>query len=139
MSFEDGLSPLARGNRTLLLAVHSRWGPIPARTGQPPSRCRAESRKGAYPRSHGATKKDGGGWAMESGLSPLARGNPPRGIRPHYIEGPIPARTGQPSPVPWRSAFGGAYPRSHGATGVNISDELVDYGLSPLARGNRPG
>ncbi len=35
MSFEDGLSPLARGNRTLLLAVHSRWGPIPARTGQP--------------------------------------------------------------------------------------------------------
>ena len=73
---------------------------------------------------------------MESGLSPLARGNPPRGIRPHYIEGPIPARTGQPSPVPWRSAFGGAYPRSHGATGVNISDELVDYGLSPLARGN---
>ena len=82
MSFEDGLSPLARGNRTLLLAVHSRWGPIPARTGQPPSRCRAESRKGAYPRSHGATGAHWHGGGGAGGLSPLARGNLLQGLQP---------------------------------------------------------
>ena len=51
--------------------------------------------------------------------------------------GPIPARTGQPCVSPRTGSHRGAYPRSHGATGVMPVTPLTATGLSPLARGNR--
>ncbi len=72
------------------------------------------------------------------GLSPLARGNPLDARQPLGACGPIPARTGQPSPPVPPSAAPRAYPRSHGATGWASFFNAAVKGLSPLARGN-PG
>ncbi len=73
------------------------------------------------------------------GLSPLARGNPFTFFFAGVIEGPIPARTGQPFVLGYALQHKRAYPRSHGATSPRpFLGEGVE-GLSPLARGNRHG
>ena len=131
-----GLSPLARGNRHAPSRPDAGVGPIPARTGQPPRAAPRSPLAGAYPRSHGATQ--GSAFADETtqGLSPLARGNPPR---PPALGGrwrPIPARTGQPNWSAHRSRPARAYPRSHGATARQCARQPAPRGLSPLARGN---
>ena len=113
-----GLSPLARGNPCQLPGLAQRFGPIPARTGQPLAGPFCGGRCWAYPRSHGATSPVATKLAAPMGLSPLARGNLPSRIRHKTRAGPIPARTGQPrSPIllGWRRW---AYPRSHGATAM---------------------
>ena len=113
-----GLSPLARGNpedRTRLLCD---WGPIPACAGQPPRL---------------------GSWIYSGlGLSPLARGNPIEHGRIGQGLGPIPACAGQPKAS---AAPGGgirAYPRLRGATPITSTAAGAYQGLSPLARGNLP-
>ena len=99
-----GLSPLARGNLPQHRQRAAPAGPIPARAGQPERLPHVLEGHGAYPRSRGAT---GGSKSLSdaaSGLSPLARGNPWRGLRLHGPAGPIPARAGQPHRRPrlWR-------------------------------------
>ncbi len=111
-----GLSPLARGNRQGCQALPSPQGPIPARTGQPGTPPDSHRQRGAYPRSHGATKYYGSDKDGQEGLSPLARGNLIEDAARCGSGGPIPARTGQPRVSNKRRALWWAYPRSHGAT-----------------------
>ena len=154
-----GLSPLARGNRNELGQGGRRRGPIPARAGQPLLLRRQTHPQRAYPRSRGATCALPDCSIAASGLSPLARGNRVGLDQVAGLEGPIPARAGQPrlavapNSSPWayprsrgatacrRSSprCSRAYPRSRGAT-VADSDTLCSLkGLSPLARGNLAG
>ena len=93
----------------------------------------------AYPRSHGATGKAFPYPADAGGLSPLARGNRLAHLLIHADDGPIPARTGQPTQTPTRRYMPRAYPRSHGATPRLPTDPVDVMGLSPLARGNLVG
>ena len=137
MAGNQGLSPLARGNLLIAPSAGLVLGPIPARTGQPGVVVHIPDRHTAYPRSHGATL---GLWltaTQHQGLSPLARGNPQHPFKLRGIQGPIPARTGQPGQVPSLAGLWGAYPRSHGATVSKEQKDWIAYGLSPLARGNQ--
>ena len=156
MNSDQGLSPLARGNRILRLLLGSAAGPIPARAGQPLGRTRRSAALGAYPRSRGATTLDCAQGVAVAGLSPLARGNLDRAAVAGSRLGPIPARAGQPlrlllgccirrayprsrgATCAWcpRSAATRAYPRSRGATDSGQQGINCAVGLSPLARGN---
>ena len=73
-------------------------------------------------------------WA--GGLSPLARGNRLTVRAPEAVQGPIPARAGQPSSCVSLLAGQRAYPRSRGATATAPHGHPATGGLSPLARGN---
>ena len=116
-----GLSPLARGNLRSDSARRARFGPIPARAGQPRSWRRCGKKPGAYPRSRGATLLQRSEPRLGGGLSPLARGNHRVGRLHKHAHGPIPARAGQPG---WRGArlrCSRAYPRSRGATAARAA------------------
>ena len=91
-----GLSPLARGNLEQAGVLTDALGPIPARAGQPARMPLIASLMRAYPRSRGATHFCSADSPAQSGLSPLARGNPLSTGRELVILGPIPARAGQP-------------------------------------------
>ena len=131
-----GLSPLARGNRADLLRPADPRGPIPARAGQPAPGRRWRGRKGAYPRSRGATQVGSPIPVEVLGLSPLARGNLVRAVDRAAQLGPIPARAGQPRPSCAARRQSRAYPRSRGATPLGWRMRRWPSGLSPLARGN---
>ena len=92
----NGLSPLARGNRRDLFLMRTWNGPIPARAGEPSWRWCAQINEKAYPRSRGGTVEGGACGGFVEGLSPLARGNLHLlgVVRP--LDGPIPARAGEP-------------------------------------------
>ena len=134
---KQGLSPLARGHRTLLARHGDEAGTIPARAGPPPPTPTTRSPTRDYPRSRGATTTDVTICGCYLGLSPLARGHPlVAGVVVVY-SGTIPARAGPPS---W--AVGGGmwcwdYPRSRGATGPRNFVGWGPTGLSPVARGHR--
>ncbi len=136
---QQGLSPLTRGNRFLLVAVALPGGPIPAHAGQPRPARRCGTALRAYPRSRGATRPAASACQAERGLSPLTRGNHRQARHHGRRRRPIPAHAGQPFSriAPRRSTR--AYPRSRGATNFPVSIALVDQGLSPLTRGNRRG
>ena len=133
---EQGLSPLARGNPAQTPRLFAPAGPIPARTGQPIPNSPVGVGQRAYPRSHGATRIGALLHLAVEGLSPLARGNLNFKPVPDDAYGPIPARTGQPGVARYGAARYGAYPRSHGATGLGDVLGSGGQGLSPLARGN---
>ena len=132
-----GLSPLARGNLRRPRWNLPRTGPIPARAGQPILYRITNKTSGAYPRSRGATGSGTNAMSLESGLSPLARGNLSRSVGESNRLGPIPARAGQPSRQSGRRPGIWAYPRSRGATCTLRIARVQERGLSPLARGNR--
>ena len=131
-----GLSPLTRGNRLKHKPAATDVGPIPAHAGEPKIAMSVSQRKRAYPRSRGGTE----GASMDDeeipGLSPLTRGNPHQRIGHVPVSGPIPAHAGEPTmgrqtyPVPR------AYPRSRGGTEARKDADRIDWGLSPLTRGN---
>ena len=133
----QGLSPLARGNRSNTARIIRGIGPIPARTGQPPRSGGAKRPVRAYPRSHGATLTAREQIGGVEGLSPLARGNRFCFMSSLPCVGPIPARTGQPIASLMALSMMGAYPRSHGATRPSWMLYTCVPGLSPLARGNQ--
>ena len=54
-SSPSGLSPLARGNPYLNLALAMSAGPIPARAGEPVASVAVQGLPRAYPRSRGGT------------------------------------------------------------------------------------
>ena len=132
-----GLSPLARGNRTGCAARVYRWGPIPARAGQPLALDFFDGVPGAYPRSRGATPTMVTPITLSLGLSPLARGNRLASPPGFCLTGPIPARAGQPQSSEPLNTLKRAYPRSRGATSRVTRSLCRCLGLSPLARGNR--
>ncbi len=133
-----GLSPLARGNPLSPPFFPDVAGPIPARAGQPTSPRCSPPAWWAYPRSRGATPSSTARQSPRIGLSPLARGNPHNDRILDAGRGPIPARAGQPSFAIQIAGLRRAYPRSRGATSTLASSAVLDTGLSPLARGNRP-
>ena len=125
--------------RRAALVIQDRFhGPIPARAGQPPPIGCNTCAPRAYPRSRGATCLIPRNSSIESGLSPLARGNRLCARVLTAVMGPIPARAGQPGVCEYRPRFGRAYPRSRGATLVKPIWGRQTTGLSPLARGNLP-
>ena len=133
---EKGLSPLARGNLNSRPLQHANHGPIPARAGEPPTRTSRRSDHRAYPRSRGGTTAATALRRPGSGLSPLARGNLEAWHFPGRVQGPIPARAGEPPPPVRLNGYSGAYPRSRGGTARPIAQMSLSLGLSPLARGN---
>ena len=134
-----GLSPLARGNLSVDQGGPERQGPIPARAGEPPVFTLITSGFGAYPRSRGGTHSFAASSAAFLGLSPLARGNPDINVTAGNVDGPIPARAGEPWTMGWSGGRHWAYPRSRGGTNVGASHGRERWGLSPLARGNLSG
>ncbi len=74
---------------------------------------------------------------MSSGLSPLARGNQRYRLESGQLQGPIPARAGQPVVDGGARHAERAYPRSRGATLLTAKSRAMPLGLSPLARGNQ--
>ena len=132
-----GLSPRARGNRSLCSAKSPSKGSIPAGAGEP-------ARVQTYE-------------APIEGLSPRARGNPRQRIRADFRDRSIPAGAGEPSragaPGPAAEVYprgrGGTlyeylagdgsqvYPRGRGGTRFWCRAGLNPSGLSPRARGNR--
>ena len=95
----SGLSPLARGNHLIGSSGTGDKGPIPARAGEPALiTCRTRC-PGAYPRSRGGTTAQTANGRRNRGLSPLARGNRNESWSPVVMQGPIPARAGEPIPI----------------------------------------
>ena len=139
MGASGGLSPLARGNLEEGNFEHGRLGPIPARAGEPPAVVMIHSRDWAYPRWRGGTAKPWPPWTPGQGLSPLARGNLQLQHQEGQAGGPIPARAGEPENSVAERRLSRAYPRSRGGTGFWAVLGHCGGGLSPLARGNRPG
>ncbi len=72
----------------------------------------------------------------ERGLSPLARGNHDEQGDGAWLQGPIPARAGEPLGDVHSTLLQRAYPRSRGGTVSRNSKLVCQPGLSPLARGN---
>ena len=91
-------------------------GPIPARAGEPMSITLITGVPGAYPRSRGGTPFAGRVLERVAGLSPLARGNPITETVDGAIQGPIPARAGEPLHDLVTLDAMRAYPRSRGGT-----------------------
>ena len=131
-----GLSPLARGNHGVPGMTAKPPGPIPARAGEPKARRDHVRHPGAYPRSRGGTGKASSGHVHPVGLSPLARGNLTRYQVAPGMQGPIPARAGEPQPQTRLQRPPRAYPRSRGGTARAVQPDGGAHGLSPLARGN---
>ena len=99
-----GLSPLARGNQGGDAAHVRNCGPIPARAGEPVALSSISSSDRAYPRSRGGTPMSVISKARVWGLSPLARGSQQITDVLVPLQGPIPARAGEPF---WRLASAG--------------------------------
>ncbi len=133
-----GLSPLARGNHTRKSELLDTSRPIPARAGESKTTSMILVFNRAYPRSRGGILQRQYQQRLEQGLSPLARGNPDDPIKRFPESGPIPARAGESIPSETPNCSTRAYPRSRGGIFFNRRWNNIIYGLSPLARGNRP-
>ena len=73
-----------------------------------------------------------------AGLSPRVRGNQNKFDTGALLPGPIPACAGQPMAGTGTQPQMRAYPRVCGATVQWCTDVLIEVGLSPRVRGNRP-
>ena len=71
-----GLSPLTRGNPAVWRGAARAQGPIPAHAGEPFFVDGGHGRSRAYPRSRGGTIPKTPAIPVNTGLSPLTRGNP---------------------------------------------------------------
>ena len=131
-----GLSPRVRGNRVGHSPNPRRYGSIPARAGEPSTRCPAPRALRVYPRACGGTMPDGEHSNILDGLSPRVRGNlrvlPVR----HDPIGSIPARAGEPPPAYPQRTRCRVYPRACGGTRVARDCWRLHSGLSPRVRGN---
>jgi hypothetical protein len=111
-----GLSPRERGNRDAHLRGPAVVGPIPARAGEPRCSWRYRPCSGAYPRASGGTAIAQGLLSVDDGLSPRERGNlEGQGIN-EPLNGPIPARAGEPARGRCGNEALRAYPRASGGT-----------------------
>ena len=132
----DGLSPRARGNQAVAVAVRLSSRSIPAGAGEPSITARAINSTSVYPRGRGGTSSSSPRSRACRGLSPRARGN-------HWSRriGVCPARSipaGAGEPLSWQKMCGRwtVYPRGRGGTRGRVVPAVYDGGLSPRARGN---
>ena len=131
-----GLPPRVRGNPGRASAGEPVAGPTPARAGQPTPRASSMSPSSAYPRACGATLINALKQFAHNGLPPRVRGNRLPYRRGAFLDGPTPARAGQPaSPLQTRMAQW-AYPRACGATPDDWTGRAARQGLPPRVRGN---
>ena len=154
----EGLSPRLRGNRTSSMSSHLGLGSIPAPAGEPcpVRRCLAVSsvypracggthprlgskgQLGVYPRACGGTGLNRAGWLQAPGLSPRLRGNHILTTVAAATSGSIPAPAGEPGSRGGISKLERVYPRACGGTISSLDSPLMEMGLSPRLRGNRP-
>ena len=152
-----GLSPRARGKRSVADTQAPRAGPIPAGAGETPRATSSPRLVRAYPRGRGGNR---GGLDMAKrygGLSPRARGKPAEPGSRLQLLGPIPAGAGEtrrlracrrrctayprgrggnyPSPILITALW--AYPRGRGGNWCCPCFAPCAVGLSPRARGKR--
>ena len=131
-----GLSPPARGNRTLRRHHAHRHGPIPACAGEPFDAAKKSIGDAAYPRLRGGTSFTLILLFGLGGLSPPARGNLATVQPVGCVKGPIPACAGEPRHGPTGRLRERAYPRLRGGTLLHPFLLCLVKGLSPPARGN---
>ena len=112
---------------------------IPARAGEPRCRRHATPSSRDYPRSCGGTSLKRRRESPLPGLSPLVRGNLGRCQSNRQRIRTIPARAGEPLPIPFTPPISWDYPRSCGGTRSISARRETGGGLSPLVRGNRGG
>ncbi len=130
-----GLSPLARG--TLCRCQHC-WRVIrfiPAGAGNTVPRIISLSSSTVYPRWRGEHSASLMPIIGLGGLSPLARGTPPRTHEQAITDRFIPAGAGNTSCLMCRWPGGTVYPRWRGEHPFIFVSSWRDLGLSPLARG----
>ena len=133
-----GLSPRVRGNQFCAAAALHRRGSIPARAGEPHCGCTGTDILTVYPRACGGTRDISPVHRDVWGLSPRVRGNPPAVPHQRTPTRSIPARAGEPM-QPKPAVFAKkVYPRACGGTTHLAVIHLVEQGLSPRVRGNRP-
>ena len=93
---QAGLSPRARGNRLFVRQAEPAGGSIPAGAGEPGWTYRLCRRTTVYPRGRGGTTPRAARSSRLLGLSPRARGNRVGNGRTDDAAGSIPAGAGEP-------------------------------------------
>ena len=111
-------------------------GPIPARAGEPRGMSIRFPDSRAYPRAGGGTVAGEVVARLRVGLSPRGRGNLRVSIGCNTLDGPIPARAGEPQLPRVRMPKLKAYPRAGGGTATLPPRPRDARGLSPRGRGN---
>ena len=135
--YHTGSSPLARGTPRVSRILAACPGLIPARAGNTPT----WHRNGGAPRAHPRSRGEHWAFTYESqvipGSSPLARGTPVRSAPRRALVGLIPARAGNTELMRRTGRVREAHPRSRGEHDLTLSQEKIERGSSPLARGTR--
>ena len=135
-----GSSPLTRGKRCSVTQTTPEARLIPAHAGKTPPTTPSRSSPRAHPRSRGENRSGLSSAMMRTGSSPLTRGKPALGRRPHRIGGLIPAHAGKTTRSPAPTLKPGAHPRSRGENEPITVATAPNRGSSPLTRGKRgPG
>ena len=135
--YEQGLSSLARGNRSQESANPSEKGSIPARAGEPYAAEWTLDSQRVYPRSRGGTIHPDTPPEPHKGLSPLARGNRHIGNLRWFDQGLSPLARGNLQFLLFRHRCQGSIPARAGEPVVVFQISKRVGGLSPLARGNQ--
>ena len=109
-----GLSPPTRGSLPRRCRRSAGRGSIPAHTGKPTPRRRAQRPGAVYPRPHGEAEGQWAGAAGLIGLSPPTRGSRCSRKAISWRVRSIPAHTGKPIERRLRPGLRRVYPRPHG-------------------------
>ena len=135
-TFENGLSPRVRGNRTDAVGDERPEGSIPACAGEPRRNQFLHSLHWVYPRVCGGTVGHPDAHRAGPGLSPRVRGNPRWRNRVSIEERSIPACAGEPGSSGAPCSPCRVYPRVCGGTPNHTLLQQAPAGLSPRVRGN---
>ena len=134
---QQGSSPLARGPHGAVPVDSDRPRLIPARAGNTASCAVKSLAVRAHPRSRGEHEYPGGGWYLDKGSSPLARGTQLPTLWCVLCCGLIPARAGNTIATSCLKRARRAHPRSRGEHNLSRRLWTLRRGSSPLARGTR--
>ena len=132
-----GLSPRGRGNLKRFKEGPGRFRSIPAWTGEPRGSETGVDTPPVYPRVDGGTGLKRDAKSRAKGLSPRGRGNLIHLPVKRFVNGSIPAWTGEPMTEQLAARIAWVYPRVDGGTRRLRSFHHSPYGLSPRGRGNR--
>ena len=114
LQIDAGLSPRARGSRRTWTVGRSRSGSIPAGAGKPARRSSSRVTAWVYPRGRGEALVVDCPHCRDPGLSPRARGSPPREGARVPVPGSIPAGAGKPHTRTTSHSGIWVYPRGRG-------------------------
>ena len=117
-----------RGNHRTPHLSFIRDRSIPAGAGEPPAPAQLARGRRVYPRRCGGTDQQLVRRAIQQGLSPQVRGNPPGRAGRLDEEGSIPAGAGEPAAYTANITIHKVYPRRCGGTRVRGYVREVDWG-----------